>query len=68
MLRASLIQTLFSIRSERQLVQHIDYNLLDHWFVGMNLDEAVWNQSTFSANCGEAMTQHFFAQVMRIAE
>ncbi|GGE70790.1 hypothetical protein CR103_17550 [Massilia psychrophila] len=41
LLRASLIQTLFTIRSERQLVQHIEYNLLYRWFVGMNIDEAV---------------------------
>jgi transposase len=72
LLRASLIQTLFSIRSERQLVQHIEYNLLYRWFVGMNLDEAVWNHSTFSANrerlFSETMTQRFFAQVLRIAE
>ncbi|MBN8427625.1 MAG: transposase, partial [Xanthomonadales bacterium] len=50
LLRASLIQTLFSIRSERQLVTHIDYNLLYRWFVGLGMDEAVWNHSTFSAN------------------
>lgn len=72
LLRASLIQTLFTIRSERQLVQHIEYNLLYRWFVGMNLDEAVWNHSTFSTNrerlFSEAMTQRFFAQVLRIAE
>lgn len=72
LLRASLIQTLFSIRSERQLVQHIEYNLLYRWFVGMNLDEPVWNHSTFSANrerlFSEAMTQRFFAQVLHIAE
>ncbi|MGK5081569.1 IS5 family transposase [Janthinobacterium sp. HLX7-2] len=72
LLRASLILTLFSIRSERQLVQHIEYNLLYRWFVGMNLDEAVWNHSTFSANrerlFSEAMTQRFFAQVLCIAE
>jgi transposase len=72
LLRASLIQTLFSIRSERQLVQHIEYNLLYRWFVGMNLDEPVWNHSTFSANrerlFSETMTQRFFAQVLRIAE
>ena len=72
LLRASLIQTLFSIRSERQLVQHIEYNLLYRWFVGMNLDEPVWNHSTFSANrerlFSEEMTQRFFLQVLRIAE
>ena len=53
-------------------MQHIEYNLLYRWFVGMNLDEAVWNHSTFSANrarlFSEAMTQGFFAQVLRIAE
>lgn len=37
LLRASLIQTLFSIRSERQLVTHIDYNLLYRWFVGLGI-------------------------------
>src|SRR5687767_2557333 len=39
LLRASLIQTLFSIRSERQLVNHIDYNLLYRWFDGLGMDE-----------------------------
>lgn len=72
LLRASLLQTLFTIRSERQLVQHIEYNLLYRWFVGMNIDEPIWNHSTFSANrdrlFNEAMTQRFFAQVLRIAE
>ena len=72
LLRASLIQTLFTIRSERQLVQHIEYNLLYRWFVGMNIDEAVWNHSTFSANrdrlFGERMAQRFFAEVLLIAE
>ena len=72
LLRASLLQTLFTIRSERQLVQHIEYNLLYRWFVGMNIDEPIWNHSTFSANrdrlFNEAMTQRFFAQVLHIAE
>ena len=49
LLRASLLQTLFSIRSERQLAAHIDYNLLYRWFVGLGMDEEVWNHSTFSA-------------------
>ena len=40
LLRASLLQTLFAIRSEQQLVQHMKYNLLYRWFVGMNIDEA----------------------------
>jgi transposase len=62
-LRAILVQTLFSIRFERQLVQHIGYNLLYRWFVGMNLDEAVWKHSTFSTNrerlFSKTMTQRF---------
>ena len=72
LLRASLLQSLFTIRSERQLVQHIEYNLLYRWFVGMNIDEAAWNHSTFSANrdrlFSESVAQRFFAQVLRIAE
>ena len=72
LLRASLLQTLFTIRSQRQLVQHIEYNLLYRWFVDMNIDEPIWNHSTFSANrdrlFSEAMTQRFFAQVLHIAE
>jgi transposase len=72
LLRASLLQSLFTIRSERQLVQHIEYNLLYRWFVGMNIDEDVWNHWTFSANrdrlFSESMAQRFFAQVLHIAE
>ena len=72
LLRASLIQTLFSIRSERQLVNHIDYNLLYRWFVGLGMDEAVWNHSTFSANrdrlLNEAIARSFFARVLILAE
>jgi len=63
---------LFSIRSERQLVNHIDYNLLYRWFVGLGMDEAVWNHSTFSANrdrlLNEAMARSFFARVLILAE
>lgn len=72
LLRASVIQTLFSIRSERQLVNHIDYNLLDRWFVGLGMDEAVWNHSTFSANrdrlLNETIARSFFAKVLTLAE
>jgi transposase len=50
LLRASLIQTLHSIRSECALVEHLEYNLLYRWFVGLGMDEKVWHHSTFSAN------------------
>lgn len=48
LLRASLLQLLFSIRSERQLVQHIEYNLRYRWFVGLSMDEDVWAATTFA--------------------
>ena len=43
LLRASLIQILFSVRSERQLMEQLDYNLLFRWFVGLGMDDAVWS-------------------------
>jgi transposase len=45
-----LLQVLYSIRSERMLVEQLDYNLLFRWFVGLSTDEAVWDASTFSKN------------------
>ena len=50
LIRASLLQIFFSIRSERQLVERIDYDLLFRWFVGLGIDDPVWNHSTFSKN------------------
>jgi transposase len=50
LLKALLLQLLYSIRSERSLIEHIDYNILYRWFIGLNMDEAVWNHSTFSKN------------------
>jgi transposase len=50
LLRASLLQVLYSIRSERMLVEQLDYNLLFRWFVGLSMDDKVWNHSTFSKN------------------
>jgi transposase len=50
LLRALLLQVLYSIRSERLLIEQLDYNLLFRWFVGLGLDEAIWDHSTFSKN------------------
>lgn len=50
LLKALLMQTLFSIRSERQLVEAVNDNLLYRWFVGLNIEDKVWDHSTFSAN------------------
>ena len=49
-LRALLLQVFFSIRSERLLVEQIDYNLLFRWFVGLGMDDAMWNHAVFSKN------------------
>jgi transposase len=50
LIRALLLQAFFSIRSERQLVQQLDYNLLFRWFVGLAMDAPVWDATTFSKN------------------
>jgi len=50
LLRALLVQTLYTIRSERLLMDEIDYSILFRWFVGLGLDEPIWSPSTFSKN------------------
>ena len=50
LLRAQLLQMLYSIRSERLLMEEIDYSVLFRWFVGMNLDEPVWDVTVFTKN------------------
>lgn len=44
MIRASLLQILYSIRSERQLMEQMDYSLLFRWFVGLGIDDAMWGE------------------------
>src|SRR5271170_3623750 len=66
-LRALLLQAFYSVRSERQLVEQLDYNLLFRWFVGLGMDDAVWNHAVFSKNRYRLLTsevaQQFFAEV-----
>lgn len=50
LLRALLLQVFYSVRSERMLMEQIDYNLLFRWFVGMEMDEKVWDHAVFSKN------------------
>jgi transposase len=50
LLRALLLQALYTIRSERQLMERIDFDLLFRWFVGLGIDDAVWDASTFAKN------------------
>ena len=60
------------MRSERQLVEQLDYNLLFRWFVGLGMEDAVWNHAVFSKNRDQLLTsdvaQRFFAEVNRLAK
>ncbi len=71
-LRALLLQAFYSVRSERQLVEQLDYNLLFRWFVGLGMDDAVWNHAVFSKNrdrlLNSEVAQRFFAEVNRLAK
>ena len=71
-LRALLLQVFYSVRSERLLVEQIDYNLLFRWFVGLGMDDAVWNHAVFSKNRDRLLTsdvaQQFFAEVNKHAK
>lgn len=58
LLRATLLQILFTIRSERQLCERIDYDLMFRWFVGLGMDDCVWNHSTFSKNRDRLMASN----------
>src|SRR5271168_1690190 len=50
LLRASLLQAFYSIRSERQLMERLEFDLLFRWFVGLGIDDPVWDHSVFSKN------------------
>src|SRR5262247_4857216 len=72
LLRALLLQLLYSVRSERQLMEQLDYNLLFRWFVGLSMDDRVWDPTVFTKNRqrlveGE-VDQVFFATVLEQAK
>src|SRR5215216_1786562 len=50
LLRALLLQALYTVRSERLLMEEIDYSILFRWFVGLGMDEEIWSPTTFSKN------------------
>src|SRR5271156_1431253 len=50
LLRAMLLQAFYSVRSERQLMERLEFDLLFRWFVGLGIDDVVWDHSTFSKN------------------
>src|SRR5512135_2367134 len=72
LLRALLLQVLYTIRSERLLMEQLDYNLLFRWFVGLAMDDAVWDASTFSKNRDRLLegdvARAFFARVLAVAK
>jgi len=72
LLRAQLLKAFYTIRSDRQLMEQIDYNLLFRWFVGFSMDDEVWNHSTFSKNRDRLLegeiAHRFFAEVLSQAE
>jgi transposase len=67
LLRALLLQVFYSVRSERLLVEQLNYNLLFRWFVGLEIDDAVWNHAVFSKNrdrlLNQDLAQKFFVHV-----
>lgn len=71
LLRALLLQILYSIRSERLLMEQLDYNFLYRWFVGLNIDDPVWSATTFSKNRERLLegdiAQAFFRAVLKQA-
>ena len=71
LLRAQLLQMLYSVRSERLLMEAIDYSILFRWFVGLNLDEKVWDATSFTKNRDRlleaAVAKEFLAQVVERA-
>ena len=72
LLRAQLIQMLYSVRSERLLMEEIDYSVLYRWFVGMNLDEAVWDVTVFTKNRDRLLdgevAREFLCEVVKQAQ
>jgi transposase len=72
LLRAQLLQIFYSIRSERLLMEQLDYNLLFRWFVGMEMDEPIWDVTVFTKNRDRLLNQEiargFFRRVVERAQ
>jgi len=64
LLRASLLQAFYSIRSERQLMERIEFDLLFRWFVGLGIDDAIWDHSVFSKNRDRLLEGEIAAKFM----
>ena len=66
-----MLQMLYSVRSERLLMEEIDYSILFRWFIGLNLDEEVWDATTFTKNRDRLLeadvAKQFLAEVVELA-
>jgi transposase len=71
LLRALLLQVLYTIRSERMLMEQLDYNMLFRWFVGLNMDDPIWDPTVFTKNRQRLLegkiAQAFFKEVLALA-
>jgi transposase len=65
LLRAMLLQAFYSIRSERQLIERLEFDLLFRWFVGLGMDDLVWDHSTFSKNRDRLLEGEIAARFLR---
>ena len=65
LLRASLLQAFYSVRSERQLMEQLDYNLLFRWFVGLGVDDPVWDVTVFTKNRDRLLDGEIAAKFLR---
>jgi transposase len=72
LVRALLLQVFYSVRSERMLMEQMQYNLLFRWFVGLAIEDTVWNHSVFSKNRDRLLehevVESFFTEVMTLAD
>ena len=72
LLKASMLQILFGIRSERQLVEHIEFNILYRWFLDLELDQRAWDATTFTQNrdrlLNSEVAKRFLATTVEIAQ
>src|SRR6201998_987822 len=72
LLRSLLLQVFYSVRSERMLIEQLQYNMLFRWFVGMEMDEVVWNHAVYSKNreslLNEEIAESFLQRVLERAK
>ena len=66
LLLALLLQAIYGIRSERLLIEQLDYNLLFRWFIGLNPDDPVWHSTTFTKNRARVLNEELMAKFLEL--